>query len=284
MPLGSVVNMNGNVWTGELSYPPTFQRAIQYGDGLFETVLIRGGRPVFLSDHLERMCGGMEILGLEFEENEWWEIIRSSLEETLHIGKVDGFARARIQVIRQGGGAYLPTENNPGFMINITRLESDPWQNQNPLHLGIFHHIPITASPLTRIKTTNSLPYILGARHAESRSWDDALMRSSDGYLIESTRANIFVVHAASIFTPPVYGGCLPGIMRKQVLRALKRKGQIVEEKHLTVLDLNAANEVFLCNSIRGIMPVATIEETTYQQPENSVAPTVMSWIQEVMG
>lgn len=281
MPFGNLLNINGTIWTGEIALPPVFQRALYYGDGLFETILVRDGKAMFLSDHLTRMCNGMDILGMDFEENEWWDTIRENLDETLHVGKVDGFARVRIQVYRQGGGAYLPDQDEPGYLISLRKLNSDPWQHNMPLHLGVFHHVPITPSPITRVKSSNSLPYILGAKHAASRSWDDALMRSSDGYVIESTRANLFVVHAATVFTPPVFGGCLPGIMRQQVIRAFQRKGMQLVEKHLTVLDLNAADEVFLSNSIRGVVPVASIEETAYQAPEEFLAPKIMDWIRE---
>ena len=256
MPDGYTLNFNTRFVDGPEEVNILQNRAFRFGDAIFETILIKEGKPNFLSDHLERMVDGMEILGFEFDTAIWIPKITAQLGRTLVQNDIQDFARARITVFRSGEGAYLPTTNVPSFLIEVSKLPGDPW-TMTPFHkIGVFHHVPIAPSPLTRIKSANALPYILAAKFAQQNGWDDALLRSSDGYIIEGSMANIFVVHAGTVFTPPVFGGCLPGIMRKQIIRVLKEKQVNITEKHLTVLDLNVADEVFLCNSIRGIIPV----------------------------
>lgn len=279
MPLGALTNINGRL-THENDVPKTeLGRAFRYGDGVFETILVRSGKPWFLDDHMDRLSDGMDIIGMDFQEEVFIPKIRRELERTIEANEVESYARARIHVYRLGGGAFLPDRDQAGYVIEVKALSQDPWMSLSPRSLGIYHHVPIVPSPLTRIKSANSLPYILGAKYAQANGWDDALMRSSDGYVIESTMSNLFIVHAATVFTPPVFGGCLPGIMRKNVIRVMRAHDVQITEKHLTHLDLGAANEIFLTNAIRGIVPVRSVEGTSFSPTEDSIAPFVMEWI-----
>ncbi len=279
MPKGTLLNYNTRLINDPNEAEILQNRAFRFGDAIFETILIRDGRPHFLDDHLERMIDGMEILGFDFDPAVWIPKITAQLDRTLIQNHLHNFARVRITVFRSGAGAYLPTTDVPSFLIEATKLTSDPWTLAPYKKVGIYHHVPITPSPLTRIKSANSLPYILAARFAKQNKWDDALLRSSDGFIIETSMANLFIVHAATVFTPPVFGGCLPGIMRKQVIRVLKENQVNIEEKHLTILDLNVADEVFLCNSIRGITPVKKIVDSNFTAHKDQMAPYIMDWI-----
>ncbi len=281
MPDGTVLNYNTRLIIDPNEVNVLQNRAFRFGDAIFETILIRDGQPNFLADHLERMIDGMEILGFEFDPAVWIPKITAQLNRTLAENSLHEFARVRITIFRSGTGAYLPTTDIPSFLIEATKLISDPWTLTPYRKVGIYHHIPITPSPLTRIKSANSLPYVMAARFAKQNKWDDALLRSSDGFIIEASMANLFVLHAATVFTPPVFGGCLPGIMRKQIIRVLKDNQTNIVEKHLTTLDLNAADEVFLCNSIRGIIPVRQIVDSNFKPRKDQLAPYIMGWIRE---
>lgn len=279
MPAGTLTNINGRL-TQDKDVPKTeLGRSFRYGDGIFETILVRGGQPWFLSDHMERLSDGLDILGIDMQEEVFLPKIRQELQRTISANGIKDFGRARIQVYRLGGGGYLPEKDTPGFIIEAAPMPSDPWKAQHALHVGIFHHIPIAPSPLTRVKSSNALPYIMGAKHAKANGWDDALMRSTDGYVIEGTMANMFVVHAATVVTPPIFGGCLPGVMRKNVLRVLQKNNVRLEERHLTHLDLEAADEIFLTNAIRGIMPVVAVDGSNFAPSEDLIAPFIRKWI-----
>lgn len=281
MPEGTVVNYNAQLISNPHEIELLQGRAFRFGDGVFETILIRKGRPHFLDDHLERLIDGMEILQFQFDVAFWLGKLKAAIKKTLLEAKVKNFGKLRIVVFRGGSGAYLPESNDPNFLIEVSGFSSDPWTLKNFNKIGIYHHIPITPSPLTRIKSNNSLPYIMAAKYARSNKWNDALLRSSDGYIIEGSMANLFIVHAATVFTPPVFGGCLPGIMRRQIIRILREKQIHIVEKHLTILDLNLADEIFLCNSIRGIIPVKKVEGSSFKPFEDQMAPYIMDWIRE---
>ena len=281
MPKGTVLNYNARSVTDPKEIELLQSRAFRFGDAVFESILVRDGKPHFMGDHLERMMDGMDILGFDFDEAVWVPKISSQLDQVLRENDLNGFARVRITVFRDGSGAYQPLSDTPCFLIEATELEADPWTMKPFKRIGIYHHVPIVASPLTRIKSANSLPYIMAARFAKQNKWDDSLLRSSDGYIIEGSMANIFIVHAGTVFTPPVFGGCLPGIMRKNIIRILRDKQITIVEKHLTILDLNVADEVFLTNSIRGIIPVKKVVGSNFEPFEDQMAPFIMKWIRE---
>lgn len=276
-----ITNINGVLTTPGTPPPIEYGRSFRYGDGIFETILFRNGKTHFLEDHLERLEDGLEIIGIDFQPKVYIPKLRLELERTLEQLGEPPFARVRLQVYRKGGGAYLPERDQPGFLIEAIPLVQDPWADSPARRLGIYHHVPITPSPLTRIKSCNALPYVMGARYARSQGWDDALMRSSDGYVIESTACNLFIVHAATVFTPPVHGGCLPGVMRRNIIRILRSKKVAVEEKHLTTMDLNVADEIFLTNSIIGVVPVKFIEGTSFEPYQDQMIPFLRRWLHD---
>ncbi len=281
MPIGKTININGKIEEPSLDPELATGRSFRYGDGVFETILVRNGHTLFLDDHLERLEDGLEIIGIDFQPRVFLPKIRQEVARTLsHMGETP-FARVRVQVYRRGGGAYLPERDLPGYLIEASPLDEDPWDKTPAQRVGMFHHVPITPSPLTRIKSCNALPYILGARFAQSKGWDDALMRSSDGYVIESTICNLFIVHAATVFTPPVHGGCIPGIMRRNIIRILREKNVTVVEKHLTHMDLNVADEIFLTNAIRGVVKVKYVADTTFEPYQNQMIPYLKKWLRE---
>lgn len=281
MPEGRVINFNSQLASNSAEIDLLQGRAFRFGDGVFESILIREGIPHFLDDHLERLIDGMEILQFQFDSALWLGKLKSEIQKTLLIAGINSYGKLRIVVFRGGSGGYLPDNNDPNFLIEVSPFANDPWTLKGFNKIGIYHHIPITPSPLTRIKSNNSLPYILAAKYAYSNQWNDALLRSSDGYIIEGSMANLFIVHAGTVFTPPVYGGCLPGIMRKQIIRILKKKQIHIVEKHLTIVDLNVADEIFLSNSIRGIIPVRRVVGSSFKPYEEQIAHFIMDWVRE---
>ena len=95
---------------------------------------------------------------------------------------------------------------------------------------------------------------VLGAIHAQENGFDNAILKNTDGNLIETTNANLFIIKQEVIYTPPLTEGCLNGTMRKWVLEQVN-----VVEKSLKLLDVKEADEVFITNAISGMIPVHVI-------------------------
>jgi branched-chain amino acid aminotransferase len=80
------------------------------------------------------------------------------------------------------------------------------------------------------------------------------------GNVSECTSANIFIARGATVTTPPLSAGCLPGITRDILLHEVRLAGLRLEEADFTVKDLHAADEVFITSTTRNLLPVLEVD------------------------
>jgi branched-chain amino acid aminotransferase len=176
------------------------------------------------------------------------------------------YARIRLQVWREGSGGYLPENEGTAWLAEIYPLDTHPWRDGTGpgLRIGMYPHIALSYSPLSAVKSCSALPYILAAKYASQQDWDDALLRSTDGSLAESSNSNLFVLRGNTLLTPPLTSGCLPGTVREAVLAAAANLGLEAWESPIGTDELDQADEVFLTNAIRGLRPVAEVVGTQF--------------------
>ncbi len=125
--------------------------------------------------------------------------------------------------------------------------------------------------PLAGHKTLNYWQNRLMFDDAHGKGCDESLSISPDGIVWEGSRSNIFVVIDGELLTPPCDGRVLPGIMRALVLEQAVRLGLNVRETPLRLVDPSfRPQEVFLTNSVRGIMPVGRWGDARYPRPGRS--------------
>ena len=215
-------------------------RGFLLGDGLFETLVVRGGVPEYMAEHLARLRRGCEVLRMPYPSVD----LERALAETLAANAMTE-AVARITWSRGAGGArgVVPPENPaPTLLITVAALPE-------PLPPARCIIATVTRrnehSPLSRIKSLNYLDSILARQEACERDADDALLLNGAGHVAEATAANLFIVREGKILTPPVADGALAGVMRDIVMAAT---GAV--EQSLTVQDVQKADEVFLTNSL----------------------------------
>ncbi|MGA9884620.1 MAG: aminodeoxychorismate synthase component I [Candidatus Acidiferrales bacterium] len=101
-------------------------------------------------------------------------------------------------------------------------------------------------------KTTNRAPYESELAAARKRGLDDVLFFNERGELTEGTIHNVFVAKRGIWRTPPVSSGLLPGVFRDHILKTRKN----AREAALTLKDIESADAIYLCNSVRGVYPV----------------------------
>ncbi len=116
------------------------------------------------------------------------------------------------------------------------------------------------ASPLARLKTLNYLESLMAREEAKKRGVEEALMLNIEGEVAEASTANIFWARGNRLYTPSEECGVLPGIVRGWVLEKVGGCDLSVEEGKYTFSHLEEAEEVFLTNSLMGIMPVCQLE------------------------
>ena len=228
---------------------------IFFGKGVFETILFLE-KPIFLKEHIERLKSGMEKLGLE------------ELEEEMLLDYIS------LNFIKNKAVKVLVTPKN----IIITEREI-PYKKEDYINgssLKLSKVIRNSTSLLSYVKSTNYIENIIEKNKAKEDGFKDDLFLNENGYLSETSCANIFIVKNNKIYTPKVSCGLLNGIIRMWVVKNFP-----IIETELTLDDLKNADEVFITNSLMGIMKVKKFENIEYKN--NKIIKNIQLAYQEAI-
>ena len=217
-----------------------------YGYGLFETMLAKKGRVLFLEEHLERLFKSAKKIALpikqtpsQFTKAIYQEIkpIKSRLTY-IRLNAWAGQKGSEFDIITK---KYTPPslqEYSQGWKITLAQNQI----NEN--------------SQLAQIKSLNYLGNYLTRIEAQKKGFNEALFLNTKGFIAEGTRSNIFLVKNGTLLTPSLNCGVLNGIIRQQIIKIAKQNKIPLKETCLKIKDLQSAQEIFLTNSLIGIMPV----------------------------
>ncbi len=259
--------VDGRVLPADIPHVSVFDRGFQLGDGVFETLRVRGSHPTELPEHLARLrrsAGGLAIpLPADLETTIPAGI--AALLDAEGLGGPTGDASVRITVSRGAfhGRGLLPPDESVRPTIAI---QCWPVAPPAPGHLTDGLHLVASAvrrdpeNPLATLKTTSRADYVHARMEARAAGADDALFLTLDGHLSEATSANLFVVRGDELATPDLACAILPGTTRSWILGWGRSVGLRTVEGWLTTRDLAEADEAFLCSSVAGILPVTSFE------------------------
>ena len=124
----SKIIFNGKILNQQDIQFNTIKRAINFGDGFFETIRIVNGDVLFIESHLKRIFKALKILKISNSENFNSEIIKAKIKELLLHNKIDSGGRVKIYFFRSGLGTYLPITNEISFIIECFHLENNLYQ------------------------------------------------------------------------------------------------------------------------------------------------------------
>ncbi|MBN2746140.1 MAG: aminotransferase class IV [Bacteroidales bacterium] len=234
-------------------------RAFKYGDGLFESMRIENFQPRFLDDHFVRLESACQTIGIE--TNNSLDTIKDEIE---FISKDFKDAILRLSVIRKSGGKYLPLNNNFDYLIEIQELAPQSLQSSIET-IGIYSKNEKPISDFGRFKTTSSILYVLASIFAKENGYEDVLIKNTNGNIIEATSSNVFVRRGNQISTPPLSDGPIDGVMRKQILKLSNLTPYYIVEQTISETDLNKADEIFLTNSVKGIVSVTSFNNKLFK-------------------
>jgi branched-chain amino acid aminotransferase len=217
------------------------------GDGVFETVLVRRGRPLLWSRHLTRLRRALSSTGIAEVPEALLE--RAAAEVVAAAGLSD--ARLRLTVTSGPGPAGLRRGGCPTLIAAALPLPP----TAGPARVVTVPGARNERSPLAGVKTTSYAEAAALQALADRVAADDVVLGDSRDRVSEALTANVFVVLGDRLLTPGREAGCLPGIVREVLLEA-----DVAEEADIDLGDLGAAREVFLTSSTSGIRPVAAID------------------------
>jgi len=255
-------------------------RAFRYGDGLFETIRIINGVPVFVKNHIQRIVEGLKILEIKAPEVLFNEGLESRLAELAKKNGVTKGGVARLTVWRDSNGKFMPENDSSSFLLEVEPYPENIFSlNKSGLSVSIYQDMKKQMNKLTKFKHLNSQMSVLAAVYARNNELDDCLLINDEGMIIESTNSNIFIVRNGTLYTPPLTDGCVGGTMRMHLINAALELNLGTYESSLNQQHLLMADEVLLTNAIRGVQWVNSYKHKRYF---SKLAETLVDKINEL--
>ncbi len=247
----SAVWFNGAFVAGTLPLDPT-DRGFLLGDGVFETVAVINHKPLWLDEHVQRMAHAAAELGIGFNAAGTFSGLTQVLEKSEVPCEVLRITLSRGKAARGLAGDGM----SPSLLITLDEFSAKNFFQ--PCRLKVSQVRRNEFAPSSRLKTLSYIDGIAAAREVADEA-DDALMLNTSGQVASATVGNISVLRGDELVTPSLDQGILPGIMRRVLLDHAKKLGFKPVERTVPLEDLVRADAVFLCNSLRFIRPVTTL-------------------------
>ena len=256
---------NGKTYKEESPILSVNSRGLKYGDGLFETIKSIKGELQFIDEHFARLWKGLQVLQFNIPKHFTPEYLQDEIFALIKKNSHEKMARIRLTVFRGDGGLYDEINHKPHYLVQSWPLLDDAGEwNSNGLVLGIYTDVKKSCDLLSNLKHNNFLPYSMAAIHAKTKKWNDAVLENTEGGVCDTTIANLFLIKDGVIYTPALAQGCIAGIIRKFLINRLTAANYKIIEGRLTGDDLDAADEVFLTNSIYNLRWVQSLGEKKY--------------------
>lgn len=256
-----LIYLNGKYVSKEDAKISIFDHGLLYGDGVFEGIRSYDGVVFKLDEHLKRLYDSAKAIMLEMPVSidEMKELVLDTLRKNeLHDAYI------RLVVTRGEGDLGLDPDKCPDptvFVIADKIMLYPEKYYKNGLELvtaSTRRNIPVAINP--RIKSLNYLNNILAKIEGKQAGAIEAIMLNSNGYVVECTGDNIFMIKNETLLTPPLYVGALEGITRNTVMDLAEGLSLQVKEEVFTQYDLYTADECFLTGTAAEVIPVVKVD------------------------
>ena len=257
---------------GELSaHLPASDRGLHYGDGIFETLAVFKGSPRFWQAHVDRLQAGCTALGLQ-------NVAQSILLREVQTVSA-GHARCVVKIILTrgvGGRGYAPpTEPWPTRVVCAYPFPDDTEAlARQGVHARLCNLRLAIQPALAGIKHLNRLEQVLARAEWSDPAIHEGLLLDPEDHVICATAGNIFLVSSDRLLTPRMDRCGVRGVMRGAILQAFKLR---CEQRRIALDMLPEADEVFICNAVRGILPVTRVGQWRYAIGPNT--RELQSWL-----
>jgi 4-amino-4-deoxychorismate lyase len=232
-------------------------RGLMYGDGVFRTLRMEQGRALNWPRHYAKLAGDCARLRIECPA-------RATIDRSIaQIAAAEPHCVLKIVVTRgPGTRGYRPaTSTQPTLIVMSSPLPQYP---QRYYAHGVRARICETHASvqprLGGVKSLNRLDNVLARLEWDDSEIAEGLMLDPEGRLISGTMTNVFCVRGGVLYTPALESCGVAGVQRDRILAHAIRETISCEVKALSLSEALTADELFVCNSVIGIWPLAEIE------------------------
>ena len=253
-------------------------RGFLYGDSVFESIRIVNNKIIFWEDHYMRLMSSMRIIRIEIPQSYTPDFFKVQITNTISKVNPSFTGRVRLTIFRDGGGYYAPELSSPSFIVNCSVIDrKEFFLKDSEFKVDLFKDYYIQNDLLSNLKTNNKLINVLAGIYANENNLDNCILLNNKKNVTEFLNGNLFIVRENKIITPNLDSGCLKGIMRKKIIEYVKLIPEFsIEETVISPFDLLSANEIWLTNSISGIITVTNYRNKSFS---NDVAKIFIDFL-----
>jgi branched-chain amino acid aminotransferase len=288
------VYLNGEYLKRKEAKISAFDKGFLYGEGLFDTMRIYHKKAYHLSMHYDRLKNSAKQLKIPLTIT--LAKLREIIATLLHF---NGLSDAYVRITISPGAKAV--SNQPTTLVEVS--DDLPREYEKYQVEGVTITIyPDKRSPYThlyRYKTTSFMDNMMARRYAQEQHAQEAIFINHKLEVTEGATSNIFIVKTRAglaqppfsrilssnkvVYTASIATNILPGITRQVVIGLCTKNGLKVREKTLRLKNLIAADEIFLTNSLMGVMPVAKIiyNDRIHHIGDNGPGPITQLLIKE---
>ncbi|MDC0116384.1 aminotransferase class IV [Flavobacteriaceae bacterium] len=253
-------------------------RGFLYGDSVFESIRIVNNKIIFWEDHYMRLMSSMRIIRIEIPQSYTPDFFKVQITNTISKVNPSFTGRVRLTIFRDGGGYYAPELSSPSFIVNCSVIDCEEFYlKDSEFKVDLFKDYYIQNDLLSNLKTNNKLINVLAGIYANENNLDNCILLNNKKNVTEFLNGNLFIVRENKIITPNLDSGCLKGIMRKKIIEYVKLIPEFsIKETVISPFDLLSANEIWLTNSISGIITVTNYRNKSFS---NDVAKIFIDFL-----
>ena len=234
-------------------------RGLHYGDGVFETMRVCDNQVQLWEYHWNRLQQGCQRLRITLAEKNIieQEILLLSEKNNKHVIKL-------IMTRGEGQRGYRFSKdcNSTRIIISYPWVDYPATYHTKGVSVRYCETILSENKQLAGIKHLNRLEQVL-ARNEWEDEYQEGLMLTSSGHVVDGTMSNVFAVKNNILYTPDITYCGVAGVMRTTIIKLAKELNIQVVEKIITPDELAIADEIFLTNSLFGIWPVREIAKVS---------------------
>ena len=236
------------------------------GDGIFESLLVRDGRPCLLEAHLARLTQSARMTDLPAPDlPRWRAAIAAAVARWTADGGDEGVLRLVYSRGRESGSPPTAFATIGALPARVAAARRD-----GVAALTLARGLPAEGADampwlLAGAKTLSYAVNMAALRHAERHGAGDVVFVSSDGYILEGPRSTVVIAteigrQARSLLTPPPWYPILRGTTQQALFEVARNKGYDCDYRSLRPADLVAAQGVWLVSSITLAARVHTLD------------------------
>ena len=255
----ATVYLNGDYLDEANAALAASERAFLYGEGLFETLAAYGGRIFRLEKHMNRFRRSAADLGIAvpLEPAQAGAMFEKLMERN---GLSDAYLRLTLSPGRAPG--MVPQEPGEPTVFAVARplkrYPADLYERGARIVTSRYY-----LGPLARHKTLSYFTNTRARREAVEKGADEVILFDRGGNPAECSASNLFVAKEGRVTTPSLDSGILPGITREEVIEICRGERIPVEERIVLLEELRSADEVFLTNTLMGVLGAASVDDVS---------------------